>query len=137
MACSLAAILRPISGGSTADTQLQNELTGRGRQVNGAHGFSLLKKAVGNAQALDPAAFCMPEPARHGMFDRKPSLVDAKEHSLDYPRSRRLIDKGAAQTTAKPTKPTPHQTAAVVGVPRTGTTNKKDYQLVASKTFRR
>jgi hypothetical protein len=42
-----------------------------------------------------------------------------------------------AQTTAKPTKPIPRQTASVTEAPRTGATNKKDYQLVASKSFRR
>jgi hypothetical protein len=42
-----------------------------------------------------------------------------------------------AQTTAKPTKPIPRQTASVTEAPRTEATNKKDYQLVASKSFRR
>jgi transposase len=41
------------------------------------------------------------------------------------------------ETTAKRAKATAHQTTAVAGAPRTGTTNKKDYQLVASKTFKR
>jgi hypothetical protein len=66
--------------------------------------FLYAKKAVGNAQALDPAAFCVPKLVWSGMYDRKPSLTAAKEHRLDNPRSRRLIDKGAAQITAKPAR---------------------------------
>ena len=41
------------------------------------------------------------------------------------------------ETTAKPTKPTPRQTGSATGASRAGATKKKDYQLVASKTFRR
>ena len=57
MACSLAAILRPISGGFTADSQLQNELPGRGRQVNGAHGLSLSQRPWVLRKHLTPRPF--------------------------------------------------------------------------------
>lgn len=69
MACSLAAILRPISGGSTADTQLQNELTGRGRQVNGAHGLSLSQRPWVLRKHLTPRPFAYP--ARDDLTDSR------------------------------------------------------------------
>ena len=62
----------------------------------------LYAKAVGNAQALDPAAFCMPECAWRGMFDRKPSLTNARSIAL-------IIQDRDGSLIKEPRKPRPNQ----------------------------
>src|SRR5689334_7082520 len=110
MACSLTAILRPFSVGSSADTQRQNELTGRGRQVMALTAFVYRKGPWAMRKHLTPRPFVCPDQPGAGCNDRKPSqaqgraknqadhsgsqfsVLSPKEHSLDYPGSRRLVD---------------------------------------------